>query len=369
MSPKPTKQPTPVATAIGLDIGTANIACSVVRPDGQIATETIRDCFLTMPIEEEMSLQVAGVKYFVSKSKEHALVLDQDAVKLAGVMGGELRRPLAKGFISDKEDLSKEVVQLILQALLGEPRSTNELVVYSIPGEPLDSEAPKAPYHTRFFFDRIKELHFTPQPINEALAVCYSETAKTLEASLPLTGLCFSFGAGMINVALVYQSIPVRTFSLSVGGDFIDEAAAKATNSPLAQVTLLKEEGLNLNKSELITRRRYHDAQTDRQVEALCLMYRELLTKLRDGITEFFARPKNRVEIKETLPVIVSGGTSMAVGFLEMFDEIVLGGIDVRFPLAEHAIQAADPMTAVSTGALRFARIRQNNAPLSSEEE
>lgn len=350
---------TPSLPGRGVDIGTANIAhCRMMESLGS-RIETIRDCFLALPADEQVNLEVAGVNHSVSEDGNHVLVLDQEAAQLAAATGLELRRPLAQGFISDKEDLSKEVVKLILSQLLGQPDVPNELAVFSVPGEPLDSRGAKAQYHTRFFSSLLKELGYTPLPINEAMAVCFNETLKPQkEDYLPLTGLCFSFGAGMINVALVLRSLCLKSFSLPLGGDWIDEAAAKATNTSQAQVTLLKEEGLNLMEQSVFSPQTYHDAVTERQAQAVALMYEELLTKLRDALNKFFSRPENRLDIRDQLPVIVSGGTTMAHGFLNLFDDIVLSGLDVRLPLDKNATHARRPMVAVAQGAAQFARMR-----------
>lgn len=349
-------------SGLGVDIGTANIAASrFAVGNNNMDISSIRDCFISLPEEEEGNLSLSGLPYFPSADGERLLVIGDEAIELAAIHGTELRRPLAKGFISDREDLSKEVVTLILGRLMGKPQTPNELAVYSVPGPPSD-DAAKAQYHTRFFSDRLKELGFTPLPINEAMAVIYSETCqpeKLPEGHRPLTGLGLSFGAGMVNVALVHKGMLVRAFSMPFGGDFIDEAAAKATNSPLAQVTLLKESGVDLLKGTVTQERPWHDAQTHRQAEAISLMYRELLTKLRDGINEFFSRPENRVgDMQTVMPVIVSGGTSRADGFMALFDDIVLNGLETRFPVAPHATGAASPMHSVAQGALVFARMR-----------
>jgi actin-like ATPase involved in cell morphogenesis len=369
---------------IGVDIGTANIAMSREHQnsDGTVDRHThgCRDCFISLPPEESTNLDVAGVDYVTSATGDALFVIGDDAVRLATALGHELRRPLARGFVSDKEEASKEVVTLILKTLLGTPMVENELVVYSVPGPPIDGTPAQAQYHTRFFADRLRELGYKPMPINEAMAVCYNElfeaaekdTAKKKGAEVVnkdkplLTGLCFSFGAGMINVALVYQSLLVRSFSLSMGGDFIDEHAAKVTNSTVAQVNLLKEEGIDLvgggkekrPENSIINRQPHHDTQSDRQAEAIGLMYRELLSKLAEHLNTFFADPANRVDIREYLPVIVSGGTSQAVGFLQLFDSIVLNNLDTRFALAKNAIASALPLDAVARGALRFAKLR-----------
>ena len=60
--------------------------------------------------------------------------------------------------------------------------------------------------------------------------------------------------------------------------------------------------------------------------------------------------------------MIVSGGTSRASGFLQLFDEIVLEGLETRLPIDRHATQAKKPMEAVAMGAMQFARLRSETA-------
>ena len=372
-------------TGKGVDIGTANIAVSVFQSkqvnDGEGSrfetsanTTFSRDSFLTFPINEEAVLASAGVPYEVSSDEQHLLVLGVHAAPFAQAMGIPLRRPLAKGFISDKEDLSKEVVKLILAQVLGEPTSPGEIAVFSIPGMPIDGDTPKANYHTRFFSDRLREMGYTPVPLNEAMAVCFNELVDVGEGKT-YTGLNFSFGAGMVNCALVFKGVLIRAFSLSMGGDFIDEAVAKATNTPLSHVTALKEDGVYLVDMDVLEgdetirvtqgtikdrREGYHDSQSDRQAEAISMMYRELLTKLREVLANFLVDPANRVDIKDTIPVIVSGGTAMAPGFVSLFNEIVLNGLVTRLSLGKSAMLARSPMGAVALGALNYAQMRQS---------
>ena len=377
---------------VGVDIGTANIAVSrfisklTVHPDGgtslipDITFKANRDCFLTFPESDAALLDGSGVEYHVSEDEKSLLVIGKAAVPFAQAMGIPLRRPLAKGFISDKEDLSKEVVKLLLSSLLGAPTVPGELAVFSIPGAPVDGDIPKANYHTRFFSDRLKELGYNPVPLNEAMAVCLTELRDVQGAAY--TGLTFSFGAGMVNVALVFKGILIRAFSLSMGGDFIDEGAAKATSTPLSHVTSLKEDGIYLvntflpdpsdetgeskikvTAGTIVNRQEgYHDNQSDRQAEAVVMMYRELLTKLRDVLENFLADPANRVDIKDPIPVIVSGGTAQAPGFAALFNDIVLKDLQTRLRISDSAQLAADPMSAVAHGAARRARMKLNSS-------
>jgi hypothetical protein len=370
-TPKKTAKPDAVATpgqpllGHGVDIGTANIA-SARYGVSEVEITMHRDCFISFPAEEQMNLEAAGVTVYSSEDGNNLFVVGADAVTIAGVLGGQLRRPLARGFVSEKEDLSKEVLNLLLRSSMGPARVEGELAVFSVPGVPLDGDTAKAQYHTRFFSDRLKELGYKPMPINEAMALVYAETQTPTDDTPPLTALSLSFGAGMINIALVYKSMLIRSFSLPFGGDFIDESAAKATNSPLTQVTILKEGGdvggVDLLTGKIVNQTTFHDTQSERQAEAISLMYRELLTKLRDAMNDFFSRSENRVEIPENIPVLVGGGTTCAPGFLKLFDELVLSELDLRFPHSTNATQAADPLYAVAMGALKMARFRISSA-------
>lgn len=351
----------------GLDIGTANIAAASLTyneetREFEVQSTSLRDVFLAFPAEEQYTLEVSGVPCHLSQDESVAYVIADDAFNMATVMGLSLRRPLANGFVSDKEDQAKEVLNLLLSNLLGKPKVPGELVVFSVPGIPIGGDATTAQFHTRFFSDLLKKSGFTPMPVNEAMAVCLSEVYVPGDIdAIPLTGLCISFGAGMINVALVFKSQLVRSFSLEMGGDFIDHSAAKATNSPVTQVSALKEHGVDVRTGAIVNQLPYHDHQSERQAEAISMMYKELLSKLRDAINTYFGDPKNRLEIHDTLPVIVSGGTAMSIGFKDLFNDIVLHpdhGVEVRFPLAKDATLAKDPLAAVCQGALTLARIR-----------
>ena len=391
-----TKKSTPITPAapiteigIGLDIGTANLrsARAVKQSEGvyEAEIEHVRDCFLPFPQEDEGILVSAGVAYHETSTGD-LVVIGDDALRLSAALGLELRRPLAQGFISDKEGMGKDVVKILLSEVLGTPKVANETVAFSIPGIPVGGDETKAAFHTRFFKERISELGFNPIPVNEAMAVGHNVLRSHKVPSADpndmsnrvYTGLCFSFGAGMINVALLYQGLCSKSFSIAQGGDYIDEAAAKTTGTPVASVTLLKEEGIDLiadraknvdrnNVCWITNPQEHHDDTARRQAEHIVMNYKGMLENLRAVMEKFFTDPKNRVDIRETLPAIIAGGTSQARGFRELFNEIVLDGLDIRLNIDKKgAIRAADPLGAVSVGALWFARSRKVGKALSS---
>ena len=67
------------------------------------------------------------------------------------------------------------------------------------------------------------KLGYDARSISEGLAVVYGE----MESS-NYTGIGISCGGGLCNVCLAYLSVPVFSFSIPKGGDFIDSAVARA---------------------------------------------------------------------------------------------------------------------------------------------
>jgi len=350
----------------GIDIGTAFMVAARDNSDSNLKISSVRDCFLTLPLEQAPMLEMSDISFV--KGQNSLYVVGNDAVNLSGVLGGELRRPLSKGFISAKEEEGKAVVSLILEQILGKPLMDNEPVAFSIPGPVYDmnadfsSDQTELTFHSRFFKELLEGLGYKARPINEAMAITYSETLNPQDNALPLTALSISFGAGMTNVALTYKSLLVRSFSIPFGGDYIDAGAAKATDSPISHITMLKEHGVNVagqstNKTRIENPLDSHDSQSDRQADAIALMYRDLLTKLVESTNKFFSLPSNRTEIKETIPVIYSGGTSMVPGFSDLFKDVFMDNLSLRFKVEPEAKSAAYPMDATSRGALNFIRL------------
>lgn len=353
-------------TGRGVDIGTAFIV-SARSDERNTKISSVRDCFLALPLDQAPALDISGVEYI--EGKEEVYVVGNEAVNLVGVLGGELRRPLSRGFISPKEEDGKEILQLILKQILGEPAEKGELVAFSVPGPIFDADASTPPvaskdtaltFHTSFFKNLITDLGYTAKPLNEAVAICYNETVSPKKKDeLPLTGLSLSFGAGTTNISLTYKSLPVKQFALPFGGDYVDQMAAKATDSTISHATLLKERGVDLLTGKVLTKSDFDDTQTERQAEAIAMAYQDLLSKLLESTNKFFAFNDNRVEIPEIIPVIVSGGTTKSPNFMKLFNKIFMEQLDVRFKVSEARLSAT-PLDATASGCLNFVRILQN---------
>jgi hypothetical protein len=330
---------------VGLDIGTMNLVSARKNEDETVSTARMRDAFLDLPPEAKKMLKLSGVNYI--ERGDTILIVGDPAIDTANIFNREARRPLAQGIISPSESDSFEVLALIIEQLLGEPQEENEVCFYSVPAAPIDKPGTNITYHRKIFERIIRELGYKPMigfdPSNpsqeswgnEALAIIYSECAKDR-----FSGIGISFGSGMVNIAMAYQTIMAMSFSLARGGDWIDQNAGNAVGATASRMCSVKEKGVNLMAPE------------DRQQEAIAFYYEALIDYALNSIVKEFARVQDTTTLPNAIPIIVSGGTSLADGFLDLFKK-VFEEKRKSFPIEVSEIRAAgDPMTSVAQGLL-----------------
>lgn len=326
------------APGAGLDIGTMNIVSARRRSaDGQTMTKKIRDAFLDLDLDAKRSLRMSKVDYVEREGT--LIVLGDSALTMANLFKREARRPLSRGVIAAGEIDAQEILSLLTHHVLGNPVEPGEHCFYSIPSAPLDDPAQDILYHTEVFRKIVGEHGYTAHPTNEAMAIIYSQCAKE-----NFSGLAVSFGAGMCNIALAYQAAQGMEFALARGGDWVDAQSARAVGRTAAQMCALKEQGVNLAKPK------------GREQEAIVLYVRALIDYCLNNIAVQFRRVQSDVSLPGSVPFVVSGGSSMADGFLEVFKQ-QFGVIKHRgFPIEISEVRAAaNPMTAVAEGLLVLA--------------
>lgn len=317
---------------VGLDIGTMNLV-SARRGGAGVTTKRMRDAFLDLPVTSKKMLKLADTS-FVERGDE-VLVLGDAALEMANVFGKEPRRPLSGGLISPSETDALAVLKLLIQHVLGDPAEPNEVCYFSVPANPTDQPDRDIIYHRGVFERIVKECGYKPFPGNEAMAIVFSECATE-----GFSGLGVSFGSGMTNVALAINTIEGLSFSVARGGDWIDRGAAKSVGSTQARICAVKESGIDLN------------APKNRDQEAITFYYKNLIEYALDQIALRFKMVEGQFALPKAIPLVVSGGTSLAGGFLDFF-KTVFEQKRKRFPIQVSEIrQAKDPMNAVALGLL-----------------
>jgi hypothetical protein len=153
-------------------------------------------------------------------------------------------------------------------------------------------------------------------------------------------------GAGMINIALLYQTMIGMNFSITGSGDEIDENSAKATGTNATRTQLIKERGINLlDPME-------GDPKNSREREAICIFYKSLILKILDAIKTEFLKRQSSIDLPNAIPLIISGGTSLPKGFKELF-EAGFATVKDKFPINISEIRMAkSPLNAVAEGLL-----------------
>jgi hypothetical protein len=167
------------------------------------------------------------------------------------------------------------------------------------------------------------------------MAIIFSETAEE-----NFSGLALSFGSGLTNVALAINTIEGLSFSVAMAGDWVDRGAAQSVGGTRARMCALKERGVDLNNPG------------SREEEAISFYYKNLIEYVLDQITKQFMKIRGQFALPEAIPMVVSGGTSLATGFLEFFNG-VFERKRKKFPIDITEVRhAEEPLNAVAHGLL-----------------
>ena len=321
------------SAGVGLDIGTMNIVAAR-QEGGKVSTKRIRDAFLDLDMDAKKSLRMSKVDY--AEKGDTLIVIGDSALSMANLFKREARRPLSKGVISAGEIDAQEVLSLLTFKVLGEPVKEGEHCYYSVPSAPIDDPGQDVIYHQEVFRKILVEHGYTAHPQNEAMAIIYSQCAEE-----NFSGLAVSFGSGMCNIALAYQTVKGMDFSVARGGDWIDSHSGKAVGKTGSQMCAIKEKGIDLRNPQ------------SRDQEAIVLYIRALIQYCLENIAAQFRKVEASVELPDPIPFIVSGGTSKAEGFMDIFKEEFERVRKRSFPIEISDVRAAkDPLNAVAEGLL-----------------
>jgi len=330
-----TSEQTALSPCLGLDIGTSRIV--VAHPtETRFRCESQLNAFISLPYSRltENLLKRENVLYEVIG--RDIVVVGNDAEKFAEVFHVEVRRPMLGGVLNPHEPHSLAVVRRILGKLAGRATVEGHKVFFSIPGPAPECDSTLA-YHEACCRQILNELGYSATPIDEGLAVVFGE----LETS-NYTGIGISAGSGLCNVCLAVLSLLVVSFSVAKAGDFIDQHAAVATGDIATRIRVQKEQSFMLN-----------GFSSDRVRNALTVYYEEVVRNLVTTVREHLSASQRLPKLDTAIPLILSGGTAMPRGFLELFRKLVDGN---EFPVRISEIRlASEPLNSTAKGALMAA--------------
>jgi hypothetical protein len=189
-------------------------------------------------------------------------------------------------------------------------------------------------YHEAVLKQFLQSLGYNAKPINEGQAVVFSELQDE-----SFTGIGISFGGGMCNVSVSLMSMPMISFSIPKGGDYIDKSVAEVMGeSNTTKVRIHKEENLDLSRNP-----------SDDLSRALHIFYEELLQSLITRLRSEFVHSSQLPKVDRPLTIVLAGGTAKPAGFLQKFEKMLRAEDNFPIQIAEIRM-AKDPLTATAQG-------------------
>lgn len=320
---------------IGLDIGTSNIVV-YKKSNSEVSTQMESNVFLTMPSRPQTKEILNGNNIQFLALNGSLFILGHHAEEFASMMGRRTQQPMDSGLVNLGEDEGINVIHAILNRLITPPEKENEPLWFSVPGKSIDSPG-TAIFNESIFKTYLMNLGYSPQPINEGMAVLVSELSNDYA-----TGIGISIGGGMCNICCAYLSIPVMTYSIQKGGDFIDKMVAGSVDQPPAKIKSIKEKELDLSGTP-----------KNNIEHGLHACYDNLFSTLVKSLEQALSTSDSVPKLRQAVPIILSGGTVLAAGSRDKFASILQ---KVKLPLKiSDIVLAENPLHATAKGAYLMA--------------
>lgn len=321
------------ANHIGLDIGTSKVVLAE-QSDKKMKFYSERNAFINVDYTRftQDILQKNEIRHY--KNGNSLIVYGHGAEIFADMMNSETRRPMRKGLLNPKESEAIEIIKEIIEDLLSNLSDNHgSKICFSIPGASKNAESDII-YHETVIRRLLNDKGFNTKSINEGLAVIFSELEEE-----NFTGLGISVGGGMCNVCLAFLSVPVLTFSISKGGDYIDDAVSSVTGEVNTRVRRIKENDLDLT------------SKPRNEVEdALHIYYEDLILTLVKTLKDNISQTSKIPKFEKPIQIALSGGSVMPNGFKKRFEYFLK---QEEFPLKVSEVKiSSDPLNATSKGAL-----------------
>jgi len=334
---------------VGCDLGTGNVASAEASgEENKVAFRKVRDCFFKVdpsqflgganPMFGEKMLKKTG-SHFI-KVDDTLYILGDSAYNMATTVHKETLRPMAKGVLNPNEPESAVMLAELIKATAGKG-TPEDTLFFCVPAKPVDADF-DIEYHRETLKEIFNKLGYEKiNVMEEGLAVIFSELMEE-----NFTGGAISCGSGMINFCYAFMGMPILSFSIARGGDYIDQGAAKNMNETANTMCNIKERGMSLKTPK------------DENEKAIAIYYKTLLKYLVAQI-KFLYNEKDKKDLPNLfapIPLVVAGGTSLVGDFVEVLRETIAEEKNFPIPISEirHTQQ---PLFSVSHGLLRAAEI------------
>lgn len=348
-----------MSIAIGVDPGTMFFQVAEKTDDGNIKYKEIRNAFVELEASDDIEQVLSQNDWqYISDGKKY-FVIGEDSMRVARMFPGkvELRRPMQDGVLNKSEDKKMLIMAKMVETSVGESPTKDSIICVCVSSEPVDGSSDNT-FHKARLEGMFKRLGWNIKVIEEGHAVILSQRPVMKDkdgTDIPYTGIGISFGAGRVNCVLAYRGLQVIGMSASRAGDWIDKKVAEQTDTPISQVTNIKENKLDFTNL---------DYNND-VIFALDAYYSNMIEYIFKSFSRKFMEVKSQFEAP--IDIVIAGGTSMPKGFVEKVKSVI-NTLDLPF-LIKEVRRAKDPRNAVVTGCLAQALISQKKLQNQEDKE
>ncbi|MFC1461982.1 hypothetical protein ACFLQU_00110 [Verrucomicrobiota bacterium] len=322
----------PERLGMGLEVGTSRLAAAREGRGRRVLMRGERNAFLPVQLDEPTMDLLRELEMNHVTVGDGAYVLGDAALDLANVLEVKARQTMQCGVLDPADTESLSIIGMFLYRTLGKPRSDGETCCFSVPAPPVDAEWDVAA-HRLIFEDMLESIGFTPCSVEEGYAVVLSELEKGGH-----TGIGVSCGGGITSICAAIEAVPVVSFSISRGSDWVDEKVATSLEIPSARATILREGGVDLNRP------------VGAAEEAVAVHFGQFMRYICEMTADVFQSCSPQMKFGKPADVVFTGGMTDTDGFIDIAGD-ALTSLDLGFPLGRIEC-AAQPFTSVSRGCL-----------------
>lgn len=313
----------------GLDLGTSHIVAAMDVDGKFVLTKSERNTFLALLPDKSTNGLLDKFDMNCVFLNGKSCILGDEAFDLANILSRDVQRPMKNGMLNPAEPEAVPILKMFIQNMLGEPRTQWEPCCFSIPAPPVDSHNDFI-HHRHVVENILKGLGFAPF-CDDGYAVVFSELKR-----YDFTGIGVSCGAGVVNVCAAFKSMPAMSFSISRGGDWIDEKVASVLGINATLVSSIKEKGMSL------------DQPVGREEEAIAIYYRHFIKYICENIVKAFTTRPDAPRYEKPVDVVFTGGSTLVGGFMDIVRQ-ELENMHLGFPLRSIE-RSEEPFASVPKG-------------------
>lgn len=223
---------------LAIDVGTAFIKYGF---DGTL--KKIRNGFVTLE-KSDFILNLCNkmnINYY--EHEDRVFVIGDDGFEIARQLNQPFRRCMAEGRVNTGELDSILVLTFILKSII-EGIKDVERIGITVSSQCKDEQIDFI-YQRNLLQDIVKNASIIDEGYSCALGLLEEHD---------LTGIGISFGAGLVNVGMIYKGICTGSFSLRKALDWVDKQSARMANLAVEKIVAVKEKMNLVEPTNLIER-------------------------------------------------------------------------------------------------------------------